>query len=90
MSSYLPISFSSSIDNEDTPLAISSHSKRSSSSSQLPPGSPSRLRATNGANKFSRIGESGMEALAVAIKGNIRLSQLMLVIEYKYTIHTVI
>lgn len=81
MSSYLPVSLSTTIDSDDAPLAISSHSKRSSI--QLPPDSPSRIRATQGGNKYNKIGESGMEALAVAIKGNIRLSQLMLVSTYK-------
>jgi hypothetical protein len=77
LSNYQPLSSSTTtLDSDDTPLAASTHSKK-----VLPlPGSASSLPSSPStrAHQMKRIGESGMEALAQAIKGSIRLNQLVL------------
>ena len=72
MSNYQPIS-SVTVDPDDLPLAVSTHSKKSAQLSESH--SPRPLKQSH---QIQRIGESGIEALAHAITGSIRLSQLIL------------
>jgi uncharacterized membrane protein YgcG len=84
MSNYQPISSVPMTDPDDLPLAVSTHSKRSSRDHPHLSESHSSVSASRSSSslrgqlKHKRIGESGMEALAHAITGNIRLSQLIL------------